>query len=137
MTGKLDYTSSCLVLAAALDPRILDSNSSIKFLNELPIQAVTSEITERMDSFSSPDDPSCTSTTGEPLVKKYKTALGMLLEEDNTSSSRMGTMKELNQHGKVLAPKGLKRERSRVKKAYLCTCTMGMSAPSLHRDSLR
>ena len=30
--------------------------------------------------------------------------------------------------------KGLERERSQVKKAFLCTRTMGVSVPSLHRE---
>ena len=33
------------------------------------------------------------------------------------------------------AEKGLKRECSRVKKVFQCTRTMGVSAPSLHRES--
>ena len=37
--------------------------------------------------------------------------------------------------GSDYAQKGLERERSRVKKAFLCTRTMGVSAPSLHRES--
>ena len=37
--------------------------------------------------------------------------------------------------GHSRAEKGLKREYSRVKKAFQCTRTMGVSAPSLHRES--
>ena len=37
--------------------------------------------------------------------------------------------------GHSRAEKGLKREYSRVKKAFQCTCTMGVLAPSLHRES--
>ena len=33
------------------------------------------------------------------------------------------------------AEKGLKRECSRVKKVFLCMRTMGVSEPSLHRES--
>ena len=33
------------------------------------------------------------------------------------------------------AEKGLKREYSRVKKAFQCTRPMGVSVPSLHRES--
>jgi len=96
-------TSSCLVIAAALDPRF----KQLKFLTELQIQAVKSEITERMDSFSSPEDPSCTSTSGEPLAKKHKTALDVLLGEDDTSSAHVSTTEELNQY---MAEKPLQRD---------------------------
>ena len=37
--------------------------------------------------------------------------------------------------GQLGALKGLERERSRVSKAFVCTCTVGVSAPSLHRES--
>ena len=68
-------TSSCLVIAAALDPRF----KQLKFLNEVQTEALKSEITERMDSFSSPTDMSRTSTPGKPQAKKRKTALDILL----------------------------------------------------------
>ncbi len=88
-------TSSCLVIAAALDPRF----KQLKFLNDLQIEAVKSEITERMDSFASPVDPPCTSTPQEePPAKKRKTALDVLLGEDDTSSSHVSTTEELNQY---------------------------------------
>ena len=36
---------------------------------------------------------------------------------------------------KLGAQKGLEHERSRVKKAFQCTHTMGVSVPSLHGES--
>ena len=87
-------TSSCLVMAAALDPRF----KQLKFLNEFQIQAVKSEITERMDSFSRPAEPSSTGSTDGPPVKKRKTALDILLGEDDASSSHVSTTEELNQY---------------------------------------
>jgi len=96
-------TSSCLVIAAALDPRF----KQLKFLNEVQIEALKSEITERMDSFSSPMDMSRTNTPGRPPAKKRKTALDILLGEDDTSSSHVSTTEELNQY---MADKPLQRD---------------------------
>ena len=98
-------TSSYMVLAAALDPRF----KQLKFLKDSEIQSVKSELTERMDAFVEQKLQN-SSSSDEPQAKKRKTALDILLgEEDTPSSTVSSTTEELNQY---MAEKPIPRKSS-------------------------
>ena len=90
---SLDTTSS-LVLAAAVDPRF----KQLRFLNEGESESVKEEMTKRMDEVIM--DITCTDDGDEvtqPTTKKRKTALDVLLgEEDESNTTTVDTRDELD-----------------------------------------
>ena len=94
-------TSSYPVLAALLDPRF----KQLKFLVESEIEFVKSELTERMANFN---DHNLSSSGDEPQAKRQKTALDLLLGEQETPAHN-STAEELNQY---MAEKQVPRKSS-------------------------